>query len=297
MEPTPARMPDLEASLCVLASSSGGNCSVLSVRSGGGRRAYLIDLGLSPRRTRSLLAGLGLDPDEIEGMVFTHLDHDHMNPAWVGAMPAQWRQHLHKRHIGRAGRLGMLTQKTEVFDQPFTLGELGVEPLLLSHDDLGSAAFRFWCAGRSLGFATDLGSPDERLAEHLRGVDVLAIESNYCPKMQASSSRPEFLKRRIMGGSGHLSNSQSAGLVRRIEPREHVVLLHLSRQCNHPALAAAAHAGASYRLTIADHATPTPWVPVAWTGAPIRVATPRVPTSLFERPAGGAGLATPASHA
>jgi len=283
------RLGDFEVSLCVLASSSSGNCSVVSVRRGGERRVFLIDAGLSPRRTRGLLAQLGVEPTSVEGILFTHLDHDHMHPGWIGAMPESWRVMLHRRHRGRGERAGLLRQRAEVFDGEFEAAGLGVSPLLMSHDELGSAAFRIDCAGRSLGFATDLGKPDQRLVEHLRGVDVLAIESNYCPRMQDASGRPAFLKQRIMGGNGHLSNAQSAGLVRQIQPREHVVLLHLSRQCNHPSLAAASHAHAGYRLTISDHTEPTGWVPVAWPGAGIATPTVKIPRGLFDdvRLAGG----------
>jgi phosphoribosyl 1,2-cyclic phosphodiesterase len=72
-----------------------------------------------------------------------------------------------------------------------------------------------------------------------------------------------MLKNRITGGAGHLSNRQCAEAVARIAPREHVVLLHLSRDCNRPELAAAAHAGASYRLTVASQESPTARICVA----------------------------------
>jgi phosphoribosyl 1,2-cyclic phosphodiesterase len=73
----------------------------------------------------------------------------------------------------------------------------------------------------------------------MRGVDILAIESNYDRAMQLESARPAFLKDRIMGGKGHLSNDECIDAVRAISwPREpeHVVLLHLSRECNCPGL-------------------------------------------------------------
>src|SRR5207237_1874511 len=112
----------------------------------------------------------------------------------------------------------------------------------------------------ALGFVTDLGHMPGTLIDHLRAVDVLAIESNYCPRLQQSSGRPWFLKRRITGGRGHLSNEQCAAAVSEIRPRSHVVLLHLSRECNHPSLAAGAHDGAPYALTLSHHERPTPWV-------------------------------------
>jgi phosphoribosyl 1,2-cyclic phosphodiesterase len=154
---------------------------------------------------------------------------------------------------------------------------------LLSHDTLGVAAFRFEvrATGRSLGYATDVGTASRDLIEHLAGVDVLAIESNYCPRMQAASNRPEFLKRRIMGGSGHLSNQESAEAVARIGPGGEVVLLHLSRQCNTPELAAAAHRTHGRPVTISKPDEPTGWIGVSREG---EAATERVkmPRGLFE---------------
>lgn len=264
--------PKPTVSLCVLSSSSGGNCSVLCIEEGGVRRAVLIDCGLSPRRTRLLMREVGLTGVPIAAIILTHLDHDHFNSSWLSKWPPDCRLHIHRRHRSRADRHGLTLVPTDIFQDAFDAGGLGFEPLLMSHDDLGSAAFRVSISGRSLGYATDLGRATEALVRHLQGVDVLAIESNYCPRLQRASPRPAFLKRRIMDGSGHLSNEQSARAVAEIGVREHVVLLHLSRECNHPNLAAAPHAQAPYRLTVAHHERPTDWVPVAWPGAP---AAPR----------------------
>ncbi len=92
----------------------------------------------------------------------------------------------------------------------------------------------------ALGYATDLGHVPEALIEHFAGVDVLAIEANYDPFMTVHSPRPTFVNRRNMSDSGHLSNEQALAAVRRIDavsgggnPR-HVLLMHRSRQCNHP---------------------------------------------------------------
>jgi len=261
-----------ETRFAVLASSSGGNCSVLVQGSEQNHRLTLIDCGLSPRRTRVLLAEMGLDFDRIDDVVLTHLDRDHCYPSWARALPRHARFRLHERHRGRAKRSGLLHRTTEIFreEQPFEVGRgIRVTPELLSHDDLGVAAFRFDlpCAkhsSRSLGYATDLGRPTPGLIGLLMGVDVLAIESNYCPAMQLASDRPEFLKSRIMDGSGHLSNAECLDTVRAIAPRERVVLLHLSRQCNSPEVASEGHAGSRYELTVADWDRPTAMFEVAW---------------------------------
>jgi phosphoribosyl 1,2-cyclic phosphodiesterase len=256
-----------EASLCVLASSSKGNCSVLIIGRGELRRLVMIDAGLSPRRTGEMLEDLGVADVPLHAVLLTHLDNDHWHAGWVAAMPERTGVYVHARHRGRATRLGIAYTCMRLYDSDFdVVPGVRVRPALMSHDDLGAAAFRieFERSGRSLGFATDLGRANQRLIDHLTGVDVLAIESNYCPKMQIASGRPDFLQRRIMNGSGHLSNEQAAEAVRAIGPREHVVLLHLSLDCNRPELASMYHNGSPYAVTVASWERPTSWIRLTW---------------------------------
>ncbi len=305
------------AYLCVLASGSAGNCSVLALCRGGMTRLCLIDLGLSPRRTFRMMAELegpggsraALRPDMIDECLVTHLDSDHLHTGWRRQTPGHVRVRMHDRHARAAGMKGWLKESWKVtpFEDDFAIeDEVRVRPLLMSHDELGVAAYRIELApaygGGSLGFATDLGHVHSGLVDHfgaseVRGaaaVDVLAIESNYCPAMQHASTRPEVLKHRIMGGHGHLSNQECVSAVMQIEPREHVVLLHLSRQCNRPEVVAALHSGADYALTISTQSAPTRWVKIGSGGArplPRReqaqlVVRPRTLWTMNEEPAG-----------
>jgi len=230
---------------------------------------------------------IDLDPSQILGVVITHLDGDHFNAPLVDTLGAIAPVYMHRAHARRASNLGLLKADPHVLADPNPLAAgLIVRPLLMPHDDLGVAAFRleFPGAGVSLGYATDVGRVRPELARLLAGVDVLAIESNYCPAMQLASNRPAFLKRRIMGGSGHLSNQQCARLVARIAPRRHVVFLHLSSQCNRPELVSELHTDGRYGITIADQREPTPWILI---GPPApRGALPPDPSPLFA----GAGL-------
>ncbi len=272
--------------LCVLASGSKGNCAVLVVprTASTARRVILFDAGLSPSRTNGLLHARGIRSDEVDEIVFTHLDSDHCHSGWVnairpGSVTGAWRATLriHRMHMGRAERMGLLYSKTAPFDEVFEAAPgVRIESVMLSHDDLGVAVFR--CEidlpdrdGASFGYATDLGRVTNEMVDHLRGVDVLAIESNYCPVMQENSGRPAFLQKRIMGGAGHLSNEESAAAVGRIAPREHVVLLHLSQQCNEPAIAMGNHQrfideDAGRRCVISLQNEPTGWIPIRGDG-------------------------------
>lgn len=291
--PCPALAPG-EAALCVLASSSAGNCSVLLHHDRGRRRAVLIDAGLSPRRTALALARLGLRLADVADICFTHLDTDHCHPGWNRPprdCAATFR--IHRRHLGRAERAGLLHHtRTEPFEDTFTLAPCAhVRTSLFEHDHLGVAAFRFEFTPpppentqntdpnapppvASLAYATDLGRMTEHGLRTLAGVGVLAIESNYCPQLQLASDRPDFLKRRIMTGAGHLSNEEAHDAACAIAPREHAVFLHLSRQCNRPELVAKLHEGADYARTIAHHAEPTRWVRITPTSLHATQRTP-----------------------
>jgi len=249
-------------SFCVLASSSGGNSSAILVGEGGDRRLVLIDAGLSPRRTHARLHDAGVGDVPISAVVLTHLDTDHWCRGWLAKLPPEVPVFLHRRHHGRAEREGLAHRRVALFDGPFEPHPgVGISPSLHAHDSLGVAVFRMsFRTGKTLGYATDVGRSDDTLVKHLAGVDVLAIESNYCPKMQVESTRPYFLIKRIMGGSGHLSNDESVRTVRAIQPREGVVLLHLSEQCNSRLVAAAAHAGHAVPVVISSRDAPTPWM-------------------------------------
>lgn len=267
--------------LRVLASGSSGNCSVLRT----GRTTILIDAGISPKRTRLGLAECGLDLEDVDALLLTHLDADHYDQGWNRALPERVPVFVHATHARAAASRGIQRDRRRTFDGVLDLSdELSAAATLTNHDDLGTAAFRFRCeGGGDLGFATDLGRATDGLVDLLRGVDVLAVESNYCPKMQVASDRPWFLKQRVMGGRGHLSNEDCVSLVADVGPRSHVVLLHLSRQCNDPTLVARLHARQHYRLTISSQTRPTPWITIeAGAGAPARVPRPVVTGSLFD---------------
>jgi phosphoribosyl 1,2-cyclic phosphodiesterase len=263
-ESVPTVAPGGPIDFVVLSSSSGGNCSVLISGEGSVRRVTLIDAGLSPLRTRKLLGEFGLTLEHIDDVLFTHLDHDHCHDSWPRHLPRHARFRVFAGHRGRARNAGLLRRKTLIFEhEAFDLPcGVRVTPTRQAHDQLGVVVFRFDAPGASLGYATDVGRTTPAMIEALAGVDVLAIESNYCPRMQVASNRPEFLKKRIMGGAGHLSNEECRAAVAAIAPRREVVLLHLSRDCNAPDHAASLHAGEGYRVTVARHDGPT---------APIRV--------------------------
>ncbi|MDP7008253.1 MAG: MBL fold metallo-hydrolase [Phycisphaerales bacterium] len=220
---------------CVLGSGSSGNCSLLRVSAG---RWIMIDAGFSMRQTKERMRTHNISLDQITDLLLTHLDRDHFNPAWCRTLCNRGvRVHVHESHMNRAQSAGLDRSILVPFTDGLHIEQLHVETIHMAHDSLGTVGFVFTygdCNTR-VGFATDLGHVPEVLLQTYTSLDVLAIESNYDPTMQRMSGRPEFLQERIMGGQGHLSNEETLEAVRRIDNQstlKHLVLLHLSRQCN-----------------------------------------------------------------
>ena len=273
----------------VLGSGSSGNASFVRAGEGvdeaSGSRGILIDAGLGPRTTRTRLAGHGLDLDDVAAIVLTHADTDHWRESWVRTIVSRGiRVLVSSRHRETAVRRGVPRACCEIVDEAFELEGLRFDPVHVPHDDLGTHGFRITRGNATLGFATDLGRPTRELIDHLRDVDALAIESNYDPELQRRSPRPAFLKARITGGRGHLSNDECLRATATIAGSgelEHVVLLHLSRECNCPDLVA------SLWRERAPHLAPR-----------VVVSRHDQPTSLLRVHGGRRGGAhTPGSHA
>ena len=232
--------------VCVLASGSMGNCSVVRTPSG----VLLIDAGIGPRTAAKRLDGTGVRVRDIRAICLTHLDSDHFRPSWLGTVLNHGIQiFCHRSRVDDVlERLDHDAAERLVvgFDQEFhPLDGVKCRAIPLAHDRAGSHGFvldGFHCR---IGWATDLGRVPRELHEHFVSLDLLALESNYDPEMQLNSARPWFLKNRIMGGAGHLSNAQAYETICRILDRcqrqgrrlpHHIVLLHRSRECNCPKL-------------------------------------------------------------
>ncbi len=236
--------------LRILGSGSSGNAAVIDLIDEGGRRRHvLIDLGLGPRTLPRRAATVGgFDPDAVVAVLITHGDQDHLRPSWSRSLHAhRWPVHALPSHHAALVRGGVPSNALrplpdlgrEIEIVPGVIATTAIAP----HDDHGTATLRLRFGrddeATTLGWATDLGRVTPAVEAVLDGCDVLAIESNYDPHLQTTSPRPPFLKHRIMGGHGHLSNEESIDAVLRLAERREpdaIALLHLSRDCNHPDL-------------------------------------------------------------
>ncbi len=266
-------MPAGTLEMCVLGSGSGGNCAAIRLAGGA---AILIDAGFGPVTTAKRLFQMGMEMAQIRAICLTHLDQDHFRPTWVQTLLGFGIQvHLHRWHLPDFDRVPgspamHAAGLVKVFDgDSFEPAEgIRVAAVRLVHDQQGTSGFVVESMSGRLGYATDLGHVPDALVDRFTGLDLLAIESNYDPPMQLRSPRPLFLKRRIMGPAGHLSNQQSFEAVRRIVDRSpqgsprHILLLHRSQQCNHPDIVREVFAQdqrIGRRITLTHQRRPTRW--------------------------------------
>ncbi|MBC8310067.1 MAG: MBL fold metallo-hydrolase [Phycisphaerales bacterium] len=218
----------------VLGSGSSGNCSLLRLRN----NWVMIDAGFSMKQTKDRMRTHNVQLDDVQDVVVTHFDRDHFNPVWCRTFLHRGiRVHLHEHHVTRAKRAGLDDSCIVPFNNRLELHGIEIEAIRFSHDALGTVGFIFDTGRVRLGYATDLGRVPQQLLDRFIDLDAIAFESNYDPTMQRQSNRPESLKSRIMDGDGHLSNEESIAAICHIASEstlQHIVLLHLSRQCNSP---------------------------------------------------------------
>ncbi|HMN21090.1 MAG TPA: MBL fold metallo-hydrolase [Ottowia sp.] len=229
-----------------LASGSAGNATLVEASDGPGRRTrVLVDCGLGWRQLQASLAALGLVPADLDAIFLTHEHGDH-----VGCAPSVSARHGVPVWASAGTRAALDDQQpTAAFRAAadgvaITIGALQLQPFTVPHDAREPLQLRCTDGARSLGILTDLGHVTPHALAQLADCHALMLESNHEPELLARSSYPEFLKRRIAGAHGHLSNGQAAAALAllRHDRLSVVVAAHLSERNNLPALARRAFA-------------------------------------------------------
>ncbi len=221
----------------VLASGSGGNA--VYVETGGAR--ILIDAGLSGLEIRKRLGTLGRDPAELDALVVTHEHADHIRGAGPLARRLGLPVYLNRpTRDGGLRALGELPESQDVATgHTLLIGDLRVETFTKCHDAGDPMGIVVSCNGLRLGLITDLGRSTRLVEDRMQGCQALIVEFNHDEGLLDEGPYPFFLKRRILGAEGHLSNRQAVELVRCLAHEDLGLLVpaHLSRDNNLPDLA------------------------------------------------------------
>ncbi|MBO5670039.1 MAG: MBL fold metallo-hydrolase [Clostridia bacterium] len=224
---------------CSLFSGSSGNSTYVATSQGG----VLVDVGVSAKRIVQSLEEREIDPRSIKAVLITHEHTDHVAGLRVLCKRFGWPVLASKGTLDALAQNGVVHEGQRLYalteDAPISIGELRVTPFYTPHDSRSSMGFRFDSADRSMAVATDMGYMMPTVMEHLRGCQLVHIESNHDPDMLRNGTYPYSLQKRILGDFGHLSNDACAAVLPQLvrDGTTRLVLAHLSEQNNTPPLA------------------------------------------------------------
>ncbi len=227
--------------MCSIASGSSGNCIYI----GSDNTHLLVDTGISKKRIEAGLKELEIKGEELKGILVTHEHSDHIQG--LGVFSRKYEIPVYatpgtiegiKSYSG-LGRMPEGLLHPIQTDQRFSLGDITIDPFAISHDANEPAGYRMECGGKSAAVATDLGIYTDYVVGKLQNLDAVLLEANHDVHMLEVGAYPYYLKQRILGDKGHLSNELSGRLLCDIlhDNLKHIVLGHLSKENNYVRLA------------------------------------------------------------
>lgn len=231
----------MKLSFLSLASGSSGNCYYLGTSEYG----ILIDAGIGIRQIKKALKDKGIDFDRIVAVLVTHDHADHIKT--VGCLgekysiPVYATERVHdgidrSRYVEET-----LYQSRRIIEKekPFALRDLRIEAFEVPHDSCDNVGYLIECGDYRFAVATDVGFVSDTVVRYLCRSNYIVLEANYDEEMLRHGNYPDFLKERVSGKYGHLSNREAAEFLASHYTREWkaVWLCHLSRENNHPELA------------------------------------------------------------
>src|SRR5579864_2007720 len=231
-------------SLKVLASGSKGNATLVC----SSKTKLLVDAGLSCRELLRRLLLSGEDPCSLDAVLITHEHTDHVAGLRVLARRLKVPIYITCATYGEyqrctrdnAGHRAVVERREDFSSgKAFQVGDISVMPFTIPHDAVDPVGFTFRVDGMKVGICTDLGYMPASVRNHLRGCQVLMIESNHDVELLRGGPYPWSVKQRVMSRVGHLSNDALADFLTTDYDggAEFLILAHLSEQNNHPEIA------------------------------------------------------------
>lgn len=251
-----------------LQSGSSGNCIYVEAND----VRLLFDAGIPGSVAKDRLAAQGDDIHSVDALMLSHEHADHARCAGVFHRKFRLPIYATRRTHAAASRRFDLCDADDV--KVFRAGEavrfdgVTVETVSTAHDAVDGVAFVVDDGQRRLGILTDLGHVFPGLPQIVASLDAVVIESNYDPDMLRRGPYPRFLKQRIRGPGGHLSNEEAAELLAGAGSKlSWACLAHLSERNNDPLIAQRTHrrmlgAGANIELCVANRHESTTLLPL-----------------------------------
>jgi len=224
---------------CSLFSGSSGN----SIFIGTDKTKILIDAGLSGKKITEALLSVGEDPANLNAILVSHEHDDHIRS--LGILSRKYNIPVYANEMTwealRGNIKGIDAKNIKYFEanKEFEICELGIKAFPVPHDANDPVGFCFFYGGKKITVATDIGHVTQQIRECIEGSYLLLLESNHDVKMLQVGNYPWWLKQRILGENGHLSNEVAAEVVADMAEKgtQHFLLGHLSKNNNFPQLA------------------------------------------------------------
>lgn len=224
--------------VCQLFSGSSGNSILISSKG----HHFLVDIGVSAKRCENALLNIGVAPESIDAVFITHEHIDHCKGVRVFASRYKTPVFAAADCYERMMSSGDLNEKltSDIIDYHMELGGTEIQTFKQSHDSADCIGYRFNLPdGRSVSVCTDTGYITDHAKEILTGTDLIFIESNHETSMVETGPYPYYLKQRILGTRGHLSNFACGEYMKELAQSgtTRFVLSHLSKENNMPHIA------------------------------------------------------------
>ena len=222
---------------CNLFSGSTGNCTYIA----SDNTKILIDAGVSCARISKALCELHTSLDEIDAILITHEHSDHTK----GISTIAKKYHIPIYTSQKTWEMMANLKIAEVYQLTFTpnnkfeIGDFKIFPFSIPHDAIDPCGFSILADNKKITLATDIGHLTKELVSYMEHSDILLLESNYDTETLKCGSYPYFLKERILGKNGHLSNDIASKAVCYLCKKgvNNIILGHLSKENNFPELA------------------------------------------------------------
>lgn len=218
-------------------SGSSGNATLIS----DGATHLLVDCGISGKAAAEGLLAAGVAPSEVAAMLITHEHSDHIKGVGVFSrkygVPIYARRDTLEAMPEVVGKIS--PESIHIIESDFSLGNIRIKPFDIPHDAANPTGYVFENDIDKAAVATDIGEITETVLNAVRGSRCVLLEANYDPNMLDMGSYPYALKQRIKSERGHLCNEEAgifAAALAKSGTRE-IILGHLSRENNYPALA------------------------------------------------------------
>ena len=226
-------------SFCSFSSGSSGNCYLIKSQ----RTAILVDAGISGKRIFEGLEKAETPREELVGVLITHEHSDHTKSIKTLTRKLKGlRAYANEKTWDRLDA-EICEDQREIFTtgDSFFIGDIMVKTFHVSHDAVDPVGFSFYAGEKQISIVTDTGCMNDEIIGEIINADILILEANHDVDMLKIGRYPWFLKQRILGVEGHLSNIAAGETIVRLlsenSKERYVLLAHLSKENNFPEMA------------------------------------------------------------